>query len=124
MSKIRLVPDDNGGKKRDGDIIQAAINREYLRISVMLQDGVNVNTTDEVYGYTILHIGCINGDRELIDIVLDYHLKNKSVDFQIRTKHDNMQAWQYAMVYHHYEIARSVDPALVGKSPNLHLKPS
>lgn len=98
------------------DIIKAAYARDSAAVSALLAEGVDVNSVDPRDNLTALHIGCMNGDTALVDVLLRYEAATGRLDFAIQSKYRPRVAWQFAMNSHHYDIARAVDAAGLAKA--------
>lgn len=97
------------------DIITAAYAGDVERVATLLKSGVDVNTRDPRDSLTVLHIGCLQGDRALVDLVLEWDRAHDDVDFELKSSHRPRMAWQFAINSNHLEIARRVDLAGINK---------
>lgn len=91
------------------DIIVAAYKGNYKVVEDLLNSGVDVNTVDPRDNLTCLHIGCMNGDEPLIQIILDHNRRHNDVDFDIKSNFRPRAAWQFAINSNNPRLARMVD---------------
>lgn len=114
--KINIRSDGGIG---DGiqDIIQAALDGNAKLVRDLLDAGADVNTVEPSRGFTCLHIACLNGDSDVVDVLLDHHQRFKNLDFSIKSNEPPRYAWQLAMSAHHYELANRVDAMGLGDAP-------
>ena len=114
--KIKIRTDGGIG---DGiqDIIQAALDGNAKLVRDLLDAGADVNTVESNRGFTCLHIACLNGDADVVDVLLDHHQRFRSLDFSIKSNDPPRFAWQLAMGAHHYELANRVDAMSSGRDP-------
>ncbi len=112
MMKNKLkIKNKEGMDTTTPDIIIAALNRDAKLVGTLLTSGEDINTIEPQKGFTCLHIGCMQGDDKLVSVLLKHHEQNGEMDFGIKTFDPPRLAWQLAMNFHHYDLARKVDNA-------------
>lgn len=97
------------------DIIIAAYAGNCALVSALLQEGVDVNSVDPDDNLSILHIACLQGDKALVNLLLEHDKAYHNVDFSIRSLHRPRLAWQFAMNGNFFDIAQIVDQAGLDK---------
>lgn len=88
------------------DIIRAALSDNNELVAKLLDIGADINSEDE--GFTILHVACMQGNRPLVELLLDRHRKGDRLDFTIRTRDRGLLAWQIAYECQHDDLAQLV----------------
>lgn len=88
------------------DIIRAALDDDNELVVKLLEGGADINSEDE--GFTILHVACMQGNRPLVELLLDRHRKGDRLDFTIRTRDRGLLAWQMAYECQHDALAQLV----------------
>lgn len=88
------------------DIIRAALDDDNELVVKLLEGGADINSEDE--GFTILHVACMQGNRPLVELLLDRHRKGECLDFTIRTRDRGLLAWQIAYECQHDALAQLV----------------
>lgn len=106
---------DDGEYEFPPDIINAAYSGNVKQVRELLEQGEDVNSVDPGDNLSILHIGCMQGDEELVDLILEWDDRYGSVDFSVRTRYRPRLAWQLAMTSGHVELAHRVDFAGLAK---------
>lgn len=106
---------DPGSYRKLPNIIQAAYAGNHNLVAALLREGDNVNSVDPRDNLSILHIAGLQGDRELVRVVLDYERQVGGVDFTIRSLYRPRLAWQFAMNRNFIEIAELIDDAGLAK---------
>lgn len=91
--------------------VRAAVEGDAKKVREILVKGADINTVEPTNGLTCLHIACLNGDADVVRVLLEHHAKHGDLDFTIRSKNPERFAWQLAMSAHHYDIANAVDAA-------------
>ena len=118
--KIRFRKDAGTGDTIK-DIIEAAMEGNAPLVREVLKQGADINTIEPNRGFTCLHIACLNGDEDVVDVLLEHHRQYGDLDFSIKTLNPPRYAWQLAMSAHHYDIGNKVDEAARSNGGN---KPS
>lgn len=110
-NKNNKILNSEGMNTETPDIILAALDGNSKLVDDLLSDGTDINTVDPVRGFACLHIGCMHGDDALVDVLLKHHRAHGGLDFTLKSYEPERLAWQLAMSFHHYELARRVDSA-------------
>lgn len=100
------------------DIVRAAYQGDVERVAKLLAEGADPNATDPRDNLSLLHIGCMQGDGELISLLLDHDKEHGNLDFTIRSSYRPRLAWQFAANGHHLSLAELVHEAGLKKGPN------
>lgn len=102
---------------RNMELIDAAVAGNVTLVSRLLQLGADVNTAEPANGMTCLHIACVQGNKDLVTFLMNYHKSTGLVDFNLKTKVRPRLAWQLALNGHHVEVAELVLSASQGQAP-------
>lgn len=113
---IQRILFGSGTGETIGSIIDAAMKSDAALVRDLLDAGADINTVDPARGYTCLHIACLNGDDDVVDVLLAYNRFYGGLDFWLQTNEPKRYAWQLAMSAHHYDLAERVDAA-AGERP-------
>lgn len=87
-------------------IVKAALDDDNKLVGQLLQQGVDINTNFQ--GFTALHVACMHGNRELVDVLLNHSRSVQPIDFAIKTTDRGMLAWQLAAAMSHFDLAEKV----------------
>lgn len=103
--------EDSGEQFELPDVIKASYASNVKLVAELLDNGVDINSVDPRDNLSILHIACMQGDADLVKLLLKHDEEHGDLDFTIRSLHRPRLAWQYAMNSGHVEIAHLVDRA-------------
>lgn len=107
-AKTQETRSETGQGDRIKDIIQAALDGDAKLVASLLAEGADVNTVEQDRGFTCLHIACLNGDTDVVDVILDHHAHHDDVDFSILSSDPPRLAWQLAMSFGHHDVGQKV----------------
>jgi len=106
---------DEGDRKKLPDIVLAAYEGDVALVSKLLVNGADPNSLDPADNLTLLHIACMQGDKELVDVILEHDYQHGNVDFTVRSSFRPRLAWQFAANGNFLEISEQVHSAAVKK---------
>lgn len=89
-------------------IILAAYMGNYKLVEQLLKKGVDVNSVDPRDNLTCLHIGCMQCDEELVNVILERERTHGDVDFTIKSRYRPRLAWQCAVGSDWMDMAHKV----------------
>lgn len=105
------------------DIVRAAYRGRHDEVAALLSQGESVNSADDRDNLTLLHIACMQGDRRLVDVILNHDSRYGDLDYAATSRFRPRLAWQFAVNGNHLDIAERVHEAALANAAGTGRRP-